>query len=302
VLQVLLSGIATGAIYGLVAMGFSVTFYVTRVINFAQGQLLTVAIMVAAAAAAAGWPLVIAMLVGIACAMLAGVVVYFLAVHPVLIFSRISYAWLVTTLGVAVALENGMALIWGTESRPFPPLLNGYNIRIGAATVTGEDILAVAVAIISVLAFELLRKRTLFGKLGVAVALDPEMAAAVGGNTTVMAVVAFVIGAFLAGVGGVLAGPTTFGNPYLGDTFGIDGFIALMIAGTDRPSAAMYGGMILGILEQGSIALINPEAGSWVPFLVVLVILLFMPKGLFSVGNPLERMTRRLVHLRQIET
>lgn len=296
-LQVLLSGLATGAIYGLVAMGFSVTFYVTRVINFAEGQLLTVAIMVAAAAAASGWPIVVAMLVGVGAAVITGIAIYFVAVRPVLKFSRISYAWLVTTLGIAVALENGMALIWGTSSRPFPALLNNYNIHIGGATVTGEDVLAFGVAIVLVLAFEIARKRTLWGKLGMAVALDPEMAGAVGGNTMIMSVAAFAIGALLAGAGGILAGPTTFANPYLGDTYGIDGFIALMIAGTDRPSAAMAGGLILGLLNQASIALINPQAGSWIPFLAALIILLVMPQGLFAVGNPLERVSRRIVRL-----
>lgn len=296
-MQILLTGIATGVIYGFVGMGFSVTFYVTRVINFAQGQLLTVAIMVAAAAAAAGWPIAVAILVGIGAAVVVGVVVYLIAVRPVLAFDRFSFAWLVTTLGVAVALENGMAIIWGTESRPFPALLNNYSIHIGSATVTGQNVLAVCLAILLVTAFELLRRRTLFGKLSVAVALDPEMAAAVGGNTTFMAIAAFAIGALFAGIGGVLAGPTTFGNPYLGDTYGIDGFIALMIAGYDRPSSAMLGGVVLGIIEQLSIAYISPEAASWVPFLAVMVVLVFMPKGLFSVGNPLERVLRRLLHM-----
>ena len=99
--------------------------------------------------------------------------------------------------------------------------------------------------------FELVRRGTLFGKIGMATAADPEMATAVGVNTTVVAIIAFAASAFYAGVGGLLIGPTTFANPYLGDTFGTFGFIAMMIGGgTEKPIAAMFGGLFLGVYAE----------------------------------------------------
>jgi branched-chain amino acid transport system permease protein len=292
-LQVLLSGLAIGAIYGLVGMGFAIAFYVTRVINFAQGQLLMVAVMVAAAIARGGVSPVIAVLGGIAAAGLMGVLIYLVAVRPVLAVDRFSFAWLVSTLGVALILQNVAAIVWGPTSRAFPTLLNGTGVHIGSATLTLQELVTIGVALAVAVSFELVRKRTLFGKLGMAVAYDPEMAAALGANTVVIAVVAFAAAGVFAGIGGVLIGPITYSNPYLGDTYGIAGFVALMIGGTEWPLGAMVGGLILGVLEEGAKRVINTQASDWFPFVVVVAILLLMPRGLRSLGAPLQGLLAR---------
>src|SRR5579863_4735902 len=114
--QILLTGLATGAIYGFIGMGFAVVYYVTRVINFATGQLFMAAIMVTAGLYALHWPTWLAIAIGIATSTVGGVFVYAVAVYPVLRFVRLSFAWLVSTLGVAIILESAAALIWGTSS------------------------------------------------------------------------------------------------------------------------------------------------------------------------------------------
>jgi branched-chain amino acid transport system permease protein len=132
------------------------------------------------------------------------------------------------------------------------------------------------------------RKNTLFGKIGMATAADPEMASAFGVNTTTVAIVAFAASALIAGLAGVMIGPSTFANPYLGDTFGTYGFIAMMIGGgTERPVAALYGGLLLGICAEGANAFINSRASDWFPFLVLALILIVSPRGLFSSSSPL---------------
>jgi branched-chain amino acid transport system permease protein len=89
-----------------------------------------------------------------------------------------------------------------------------------------------------------------------------------------------------AGVAGLLIGPTTFANPYLGDTFGTFGFIAMMIGGgTEKPVAAMFGGLLLGLCAEGANAMINSQASDWFPFVVLVVVLVVWPRGLFSSGN-----------------
>lgn len=290
-LQVLLSGLAIGAIYGLIGMGYAIAFYVTRVINFAHGQLLMVAIMITAAGSAAGWSPVLAVIVGIACSSIAGVLTYVVAVRPVLAFDRFSFAWLVSTLGAAVVLENAAALIWGPTSRAFPTLLNGTSVHIGPAILTLQQVMTIIIAVVFAVGFEVVRKRTLFGKLGMAIASDPEMASAIGANTTVVAITAFAVAGLIAGVAGVLIGPRTFANPYLGDTYGIYGFVAMMIGGgTEKPIAAMLGGLLLGVLAQGANAVINSQASDWFPFVVLVAILVFRPRGLFSSSNLLRRL------------
>ena len=91
-----------------------------------------------------------------------------------------------------------------------------------------------------------------------------------------------------------MTGPITFSNPYLGETYGIAGFVALMIGGTERPVAAMGGGLILGILDQAANTVINTQASDWFPFVVVVAILLLLPEGLFSLrGSAVVGLLRR---------
>ena len=292
-LQFLLSGLAIGAVYGLIAMALAITFYVTRTINFAQGQLMMITVMVTAEMAAAGAPVWLAMIVGLLCSCVVGVLSYLIAVRPILMVNRFSFGWLVSTLGFAVIVENAAAYFWGPTSRAFPQLLVGVRVPIGSAVLNGQQVLAIAVAVALTITFELVRRRTLFGKLGMAMAADPDMAEAIGGNTMAVAIVAFIASAVFAGIAGLLIGPSTFANPYLGDTFGTFGFIAMMIGGgTERPTAAMFGGLILGVSAEGANALINSQASDWFPFLVLVVILIFSPRGLFSSSSPLMRLRR----------
>ncbi|HEX3786365.1 MAG TPA: branched-chain amino acid ABC transporter permease [Pseudonocardiaceae bacterium] len=291
-LQVLLSGLAIGGVYGLVALGFAIAFYVTRVINFAQGQLLMVAVMVTAALSTTGLPTWLAALAGLVGSAALGVLMYFVAVGPVLAYDRFSFAWLVSTLGVAIVLETGAAIIWGPTSRAFPAMLNNNTVHVGTGSLTLQQLLTVVVALLAVAGFELVRRFTLFGKLGMAISADPEMARAVGSNTRLAAGVAFGVAGLLAGVAGVLIGPITFANPYLGDTYGIAGFVALMIGGIERPAGAMAGGFILGLLDEGANHFINSHASDWFPFVVVVAVLLLAPRGLFSSGEVLRRLRR----------
>jgi branched-chain amino acid transport system permease protein len=288
--QFILSGLAIGSIYGLIGMGLAISFYVTRVINFAEGQLMMAAIMITAAIFAAGYSPWLAAFAGLLAACVIAVLSYLIAVKPILAFNRFSFGWLVSTLGFAVALENAAAYIWGPTSRAFPQMLNAASVSFFSAVLTEQQILAIAIAILFTAAFEIVRRYTLFGKLGMAIAADPEMASAIGANTTVFAIVAFAISGLYAGVAGVLIGPNTFANPYLGNTYGIFGFIAMMIGGgTEKPSAAMFGGLLLGVLAEGANTLINSQASDWFPFLVLVIILIVTPRGLFSSGSPLFR-------------
>jgi branched-chain amino acid transport system permease protein len=284
VLQFVVSGVAVGAVYGLIGMALAITFYVTRIINFAQGQMMMATVMVTAEVKAAGYPTWLAALLGLFCACILGVLSYLIAVRPILAFNRSSLGWLVSTLGFAVIVENAAAYIWGPTSQAFPLMLQGTSFHVLGAVATGQQVLAVVTAAVLTVGFELVRRGTLFGKIGMATAADPEMATAVGINTTAVAIVAFACSALYAGVAGLLIGPTTFANPYLGDTFGTFGFIAMMIGGADRPIAAMFGGVLLGVCAEGANAMINSQASDWFPFIVLVVVLIVSPRGLFGAG------------------
>jgi branched-chain amino acid transport system permease protein len=288
-LQAILTGLSVGAIYGLVAMGFAVVYYVNRVINFATGQLLMVSVMIIAGLGQSGWPTWGTIPLGIAASTIGAVLIYLLAVRPVLFFDRFTFAWLVSTLGVAIILTSAAALIWGTSSLPFPQLLNRSEVHIFGASLSWQRILAIVVAVVLTLAIELFRTRTLSGKLAMAISEDPDTASAMGVNVTGYAIGAFALGGLLVGIAGVLVGPISFANPYLGDTYGIYGFVALMVGGIERPAASMGGGLVLGVLTTIASAYINQLASDWFPFVVVIAVLLLAPNGIFRSGAAFRR-------------
>ena len=196
-------------------------------------------------------------------------------------------------MGFAVIVENAAAYIWGPTSQAFPQMFRETSFHAFGAVLTGQQLIAILTAAVLTVGFELVRRGTLFGKIGMATAADPEMATAVGVNTTVVAIVAFAASALYAGVAGLLIGPTTFANPYLGDTFGTFGFIAMMIGGgTEKPIAAMFGGLLLGVCAEGANAMINSQASDWFPFIVLVAVLIVSPRGLFSAGSLFRRRGR----------
>lgn len=292
-LQVLLSGLAVGTIYGLVAMAFAVVFYVTKVINFATGQLLMVSILTTVGFAKLGVPDALAIVLALLLSTVLGVVTYFVAVRPVLRFDRFSFAWLVSTLGVAIVIQSVFALIFGPASQPFPRGWHAIPLRLPGATITLQELVTLVIGVLAIVGWGLLRRRTLLGKLGMAISTDPEIAGTVGANVTAFAVGAFAIGGFLAGLAGILVGPITYGNPYLGDTYGIFGFIALMIGGVQRPAAALGGGLVLGVLSIAANTYIGSQASDWFPFVLVLLVLLLAPNGIFASGADLRKLFRR---------
>jgi branched-chain amino acid transport system permease protein len=289
-LQVILTGLSVGAIYGLVAMGFAVVYYVNRVINFATGQLLMLSVMIIAGLGQSGVSPWVTIPLGVAASTIGAVVIYLLAVRPVLAFDRFSFAWLVSTLGVAIILASAAAFIWGTSSLPFPQLLNRSEVKIFGASLSWQQILSIVVAVLLTLIIELLRTRTLSGKFAMAISEDPETASAMGVNVTAYAILAFALGGLLVGIAGVLVGPISFANPYLGDTYGIYGFVALMVGGIERPAAAMGGGLVLGVLITIASTYINPLASDWFPFVVVIAVLLVAPNGIFRSGAVVKRL------------
>lgn len=288
-MQILYTGLSIGAIYGLVAMGYAVVFYVTRVINFATGQLLMLSVMVTTGLVGAGFPIGVAVLFALGSSAVTGVVIYFVAVRPVLNFSRFSFAWFVSTLGVGILLQSMAGLIWGTSALGYPSMLYGRSVRLFDGTLSWQQIVTIAVAVVLAGSFELLRRRTFAGKVAMAVSADPEMATAMGVNGMWYAVVVFALGGLLAGVAGVLVGPISFANPYLGETYSIFGFVALMIGGLESPTASMAGGLVLGVLVTLASTYINNLAADWFPFVVAAAALLLTPNGVFVSGGALRR-------------
>jgi len=178
------------------------------------------------------------------------------------------------------------------NSLPFPNLLNTKDVNILGGHLTWQQILTIAVSVVILFAFVLFRKMTLFGKIGMAISSDPEIASATGANVGSYSIWVFVVSGVLISIAGILIGPISFADAYLGETFGISGFVALMIGGIESPAAAMAGGWILGVLESFAVTYINAQAADWFPFIVVVVVLLVKPTGLFVSGQSYKGLLR----------
>ena len=285
-LQIVFTGLATGAIYGLLAMGYAVGYAVSGVINFSHGQLLMISAMVVSVVYT--WSLPAALVAGLAAASAAGILVYVLAILPVVGQRGGGFSWLVSTLGAAVVLQAVAAMIWGTPSRSFPSLLNGTRFIVSGASITLQAIVAIVCALAATLLLELFRRRSLLGRAGMAVALDAEAASAVGINPRRVHLIAFGVAGLLAGLAGVLVGPISFANAYMGAGYGVKGFVALLLGGISKPTSAIGGGFILGTLEAIAAVSIGPAAVDWFPLVVLVAVLLVAPNGVFG-GRLLRR-------------
>lgn len=279
-LQILFTGFATGAIYALLAAGYAVGYSVSGVISFCHGQLLMVCVMVVSAVYTTS--LIGGIIAGIAAAALVGAVIYGVAIWPVLRRSRGGFSWLVSTLGIAVILQAIAATLFGNPSRPFPQLFQDTRLTLGGASVTLQGIVAVACAAAVGVSLELFRRRSLFGKAAMAVAADPEAASGVGINATRTHLIAFVLAAVLAAIAGILVGPSSFANAYMGVGYGVKGFVALLLGGITNPTAALGGGIVLGLLEATAAVAVGPSTVDWLPLVVLFGVLLVAPNGVFA--------------------
>lgn len=282
-LQILFTGLATGAIYALLAAGYAIGYSVSGVINFSHGQLLMVCVMVVSAVYTAS--LAGGIVAGLASAAVAGAVIYIAAIWPVLRGTRGGFSWLVSTLGVAVILQAVAAAIFGTSTRSFPSLLQGARLTLAGASITLQGILAVACVVAVGVSLELFRRRSLLGKAALAVAADAEAASAVGIDPIRTHIIAFTLAGLLAGVAGILVGPASFANAYMGVGYGVKGFVALLLGGISSPTSALGGGIVLGVLEAVAAVAIGPDTVDWLPLVVLIAVLLAAPNGIFARGR-----------------
>lgn len=280
ILQALLSGIAVGSLYALIALGYYVTNTTTRTMNFAQGDFLMVG-AVAALSMVLVWhvPIWLAVLAALALLALFGVVLERYIVQPVRFGA--SLAWIMSTVGVSLILRNAVQVIWGTGSFPFPAPFGKEIIHIGGAGILPQEILVAAASFVVTAALVLFLNFTLYGKALTAVAYDAETVSLMGVDVRRMAAYVYVVSSILAGVAGVLIAPIVYVSAYMGALLGLKAFAAGIIGGFDNPLGIFTAGILLGVLEL-LVAGVNATFRDPIVFVVIIVFLFFRPEGLFA--------------------
>lgn len=294
--QALISGLAVGGAYALVALGFSITFTTTKTLNFSHGEFVSAGAFVGLSALflAFGMPVtstsfgqvipgagaqLLALVAALVVMGLLGWLLYMIGVRP--FAGRPGMAWVMSTLGFGVILQSIGLAIWGPKPVVVPAPLGDAVLRIFDVGVRPQELLTLAVAIGVMICLSWVMNRTIAGKAMRAVAANAEVASLMGINTQAVMIAAFVVSSALAGLSGFLLAPIAQASLFMGLSVGLKGFSGAMIGGLSNPRGCVIGGFALGVIES----LVNLWNAQWrevAVFLLVILVLAFRPTGLFG--------------------
>ncbi|WP_345417274.1 branched-chain amino acid ABC transporter permease [Pseudonocardia xishanensis] len=285
----LYSGLAIGAVYALVAMGYNVVFLASGVFNFAQAQYVTLGGFVGAVAAGAhGAPMWVVVPAGAVLGGLAGALQERLTIRPIRGGDGGGHNELITTIGVAVLIEGLVLVFFGPDplSVPFPG--GAQPITLLGGTVLPVEIALVVVAVLVAAALALFLRRTSWGLAALACAEDRDAARLRGIDVRTVAVGAFALAGALGFAVGPLVASKTLAVFSLGTAVALKSFVALALGGFGSQAGALFGGFAIGLVEAATVRWLGTEFGLLAVFVLLLGVLLVRPNGMFgnAAGRP----------------
>lgn len=281
--DVLTIGVSLGCVYALVAIGFTLIYATTGVVNFAQGTFVMAAGMATSwLLTSQGWTLVPALLVGIVVAVLAGVVLAIAIVIPLWQRGASEFITILGTLMFLVLTENIALNLLGSSPRSVPPLTEGVALRIAGRTVPGQTFWVIGSALVLGFLLTMFLRRRRIGMAMRASSIDQTTSRLLGISPYRIAVLAFALSALIGGIGGVLIAPLQFTSYNIATAYSVKGFLAAIIGGLGDIRGAVLGGVLVGLFEASvSIYVSSYYLNVFVMGALVLV-LLVRPRGIFS--------------------
>ena len=283
-LQYLINGISIGAVYAIIALGYTMVYGIAKMLNFAHGDVIMVgAYMSYSMTAYLGMPAYVGVLVAIVVCTLLGITIEGLAYRP--LRGAPSLAVLITAIGVSYFLQNAAQLIWGSDQKNFKSIVTLAPLKLfdGQLTITGEVIITILLSIVIMVSLHLFTTKTRMGKAMRAVSEDRDAAQLMGINVNRTIAMTFAIGSALAAIAGVLLCSSLVTlQPTTGSMPGIRAFTAAVFGGIGSIPGAMLGGILLGVIETFAKAYISTKFSDAIVFLVLIVILLVKPSGLLG--------------------
>jgi branched-chain amino acid transport system permease protein len=285
-LQLFLSGMATGSIYALAGLGFTLLWQASGTINFAQGEFVMLPAFMMLAFNVLGLPLLLSFVLTCAVAVLVlgwgfkrGVV------DPIFKFGLMPIV--VATIGLAIAMRNGVRAGYSAEAHPFPSLFADKLFHVAGVTITLADLGTLALALALVFATQAFLSKTVTGRAMQAVAQNTESATVLGIDVPRMIFYTFAINAVLACAAALLVTPTYLAKFDMGESLGNKAFFAAIIGGFNNSRGALLGGVIVGVCENLAAAYISAAYKDAVALIIFMVLILFKPQGLL--GKRVER-------------
>lgn len=279
-LQFLYSGMTVGSAYALAALGFTIIYNTSGVINFAQGEFIMLGGMLAAIMAGAGVPLPLAIIGAVIATALVGLLMEKAVIEPAQNAQVVTL--IIITIGASLTVRGLVQIFLGKATHSLAPFSGDTPIMLFGASLLPQSlwVLGVTLAIVGALAWFF--GRTLLGKAMLATSHNKLAAQLVGINTRRVLLLSFGLSALLGAVGGILVAPITYTSYDAGIMLGLKGFVAAVLGGLGGGVGAVAGGLILGIAEAMTAGYISSSYKDAVPFVLILLILFFMPRGLFG--------------------
>lgn len=279
-LQFVFSGLTVGATYALAALGFALIYNASGVINFAQGEFIMLGGMGAVLLTAHGVPLPLAVPLAVAAAALAGLLVQRFAVQPAGNAEVVSL--IIITIGASLFIRGLVQVLVGKGSFALPSFSGDTPIAVLGATLLPQSVWVLGVGVAIVLALAWFFKRTLHGKAMLATSCNRLAAQLVGVPVRRVLLASFGLSAALGALGGILVAPITNTSADVGIMLGLKGFVAATLGGLGSGLGAVLGGLLLGLVEALTAGYVSSAYKDAVPFVLILLVLFFLPRGLFG--------------------
>ena len=279
-LQFAFSGLTVGAVYALVALGFTLIYNASDVINFAQGEFVMIGGLTTVFLAAAGIPLPLAALLAVVIATAVGLALYRFAIEPARGASAVSL--IMITIGASIFLRGAAQVIFDKRYHSLPPLFGDAPIWFGGAAILPQSLVVLAGALVIVVLLWAFIERTLFGKAVLATAANKLAARLVGIDTRLTVGFSFAVSATIGAIAGILITPITLTSYNIGTLLALKGFAAAMLGGIGSALGAVIGGLLLGLLEAFAAGYLSSQYKDAVAFIVILVVLFARPQGLLG--------------------
>ena len=278
----IITGVGLGSMYGLLALGFHVTYAVSNTVNFAQGSTMMLgAVLCFTFWVTFGWPLALAIPASLLLCAVWSIIVEQVAVRP---FVRSgSNSWLMATVALGIVIENVVLFTFGKDPRGFPAgYLTTTYVPVGGIKVQALQLIVPVVGLLLAAAIHQFFRRTRYGKALLAVVQNRDAARLMGVDIERVVMASFALSGFLAGVAGILVAPLFTVSSTMGTLFGIKAFAVAILGGIGSAWGVVAAGLIYGIVEALIIAVLGSTYTQIVTFALVIVALVLRPSGLFG--------------------
>ena len=281
--QIALNGIATGAIYGLIAVGFSITYMTTKTLNFALGMWVMLGGMLTYWLSTLGVPILIILPLIIVIMFLLGIAAERFSVFP---FVRVkSELWIMSTLAVGFLLIDLAEIIWGRGQNSVALYLGDKPLQLGGILINTQQLLTIVAVCLIYIALDYFYRFTLLGKVFRAVAHDRSVSGLMGINVRRVESLSYAAASALAGIAGFLIVPITGAEAHMGTGLGFKAFAVAIIAGLSAPRGILFLGFIYGAFEGLVSGYFNTGLRDIIGFTLMIVLLYMRPEGLFGQRN-----------------